>query len=113
MGKSYLGLSANDHMLGMCSEKSLFSVTVYDEEEHVVGHACFYDYPNVQSVKTTKWVQPPVCLCLCLCTFQSTLHCPQHPSHCPLTFLWSLVPCTAPTRWEEWAQATLDEDINP
>eukprot|EP01147_Barroeca_monosierra_P004107 gene4107-42_t len=36
-------------------EKAIFSVTVFDSSENIVGHACFYDYPNVQSIKTTSW----------------------------------------------------------
>ncbi|XP_065845247.1 cilia- and flagella-associated protein 61-like isoform X2 [Oscarella lobularis] len=36
-------------------EKAVFSVTVSNDLGEIVGHASFYDYPNVKSVDPTAW----------------------------------------------------------
>lgn len=39
----------------MCSEKASLAVTLVNADNDVMGHAAFFDYPNLPSVDPSKW----------------------------------------------------------
>lgn len=42
-------------LLSNCSEKAVLAITLCNAREEVLGHAAFFDYPNLLSVERTKW----------------------------------------------------------
>ena len=38
-----------------CSEKASLAVTLVNANNDVMGHAAFFDYPNLPSVDQSKW----------------------------------------------------------
>ena len=38
-----------------CSEKASLAVTLVNANNEVMGHAAFFDYPNVPSLDPAKW----------------------------------------------------------
>lgn len=39
----------------LCSEKASLAVTLVNANNEVMGHAAFFDYPNVTSLDPAKW----------------------------------------------------------
>ena len=37
------------------SEKAVLAVTLCNEKEEILGHAAFFDYPNIPNVDPAKW----------------------------------------------------------
>ena len=40
-----------------CREKAVLAITLSNDKEEVLGHASFFDYPNIPDIDVAEWEQ--------------------------------------------------------